>query len=109
MQHGGLGGASDGRSDSENWQFQHAISTLASRVSLKHDVLIGPRVIGQERWERMKQHRFGLFQFLNYPTTCQVMCFTAVRSLQIRRKSLSNSPNQAVLHRGEIAVNFRLG
>ena len=48
--------------DSENWQFQHAISTLAARVSLEYDVLIGPRVIGQERWERMKQRRFGLYQ-----------------------------------------------
>ena len=48
--------------DSEDWRFHHAISTLAARVSLEYDVLIGPRVIGQERWERMKQHRFGLYQ-----------------------------------------------
>jgi predicted nucleotidyltransferase len=48
--------------DSEDWQFQHAISTLAARVSLEYDVLIGPRVIGRERWERMKQDRFGLYQ-----------------------------------------------
>ena len=48
--------------DSEDWRFQHAISTLAARVSLEYDVLIGPRVIGQERWERMKQRRFGLYQ-----------------------------------------------
>jgi len=48
--------------DSEDWRFQHAISTLAARVSLEYDVLIGPRVIGQERWERMRRHRFGLYQ-----------------------------------------------
>ena len=46
----------------EDWPFRQEISTLAARVSLEYDVLIGPRVIGQERWERMKQHRFGLYQ-----------------------------------------------
>ena len=46
----------------DDWRFSHTISTLAARVSLEYDVLIGPRVIGQERWERMKQHRFGLYQ-----------------------------------------------
>ena len=48
--------------DNGDWRFQHAISTLASRVSLEYDVLISPRVIGQERWERMKQRRFGLYR-----------------------------------------------
>jgi len=48
--------------DHEDWQFSHAISDLAADVSLEHDVLIEPRVIGQERWERMKQRRFGLYQ-----------------------------------------------
>ena len=48
--------------DSEDWRFQHAISTLAARVSLEYDVVIGPRVIGQARWERMKQHRFSLYR-----------------------------------------------
>jgi predicted nucleotidyltransferase len=46
----------------EDWPLRQEISTLAARVSLEHDVLIGPRVIGQERWERMKQRRFGLYQ-----------------------------------------------
>lgn len=46
----------------ENWPLRREISTLAADVSLEYDVLIGPRVIGQERWERMKQHRFGLYQ-----------------------------------------------
>ncbi len=48
--------------DQESWQLSHAISTLAARVSLEYDVLIGPRVIGQERWERMKQHRFSFYR-----------------------------------------------
>ncbi len=46
--------------DQDDWQFNHAISTIAADVSLEYDVLIGPRVIGQERWERMKRHRFSL-------------------------------------------------
>jgi hypothetical protein len=35
---------------------------LAADVSLECDVLLGPRVIGQERWERLKQRSFGLYQ-----------------------------------------------
>jgi predicted nucleotidyltransferase len=48
--------------DRDDWRLSHAISNLAADVSLEYDVLIGPRVIGQERWERMKQRRFGLYQ-----------------------------------------------
>jgi predicted nucleotidyltransferase len=48
--------------DRDDWRLSHAISDLAADVSLEYDVLIGPRVIGQERWERMKQRRFGLYQ-----------------------------------------------
>jgi predicted nucleotidyltransferase len=48
--------------DRDDWRLSHAISTLAARVSLEYDVLIGPRVIGRRRWERMKEHRFGLYQ-----------------------------------------------
>ena len=48
--------------DSEDWRFQHAISTLAARVSLEYDVVIGPRVVGQARWERMKRHQFSLYR-----------------------------------------------
>jgi len=48
--------------DQDDWRLSHAISTLAARVSLEYDVLLGPRVIGQERWERMKQHRFSLYR-----------------------------------------------
>lgn len=47
--------------DDDDWRFQHAISNVASRVSLENDVLIGPRVVGQERWERMRRDRFSLY------------------------------------------------
>ena len=46
--------------DEDDWQFSHVISTIAARVSLEYDVLIGPRVIGRERWESMKRRRFSL-------------------------------------------------
>ncbi len=46
----------------ESWSLRGEISTLAARVSLEYDVLIGPRVIGLERWERMKREGFSLYQ-----------------------------------------------
>ncbi len=46
----------------ESWSLRGKISTLAADVSLEYDVLIGPRVVGQERWERMKEHSFGLYK-----------------------------------------------
>ena len=46
----------------ESWSLRGEISTLAADVSLEYDVLIGPRVVGQERWERMKEHSFGLYK-----------------------------------------------
>ena len=46
----------------DDWRFQHSISNVASNVSLEYDVLIGPRVIGQGRWERMRRERFGLYR-----------------------------------------------
>ena len=48
--------------DRDDWRLSHAISDLAADVSLEYNVLIGPRVIGKGRWERMKQRRFGLYQ-----------------------------------------------
>jgi predicted nucleotidyltransferase len=48
--------------DDDDWQFSHLISTIAARVSLDYDVLIGPRVIGRERWESMKRRRFSLYR-----------------------------------------------
>ena len=46
----------------ESWPLRGEISTLAARVSLEYDVLLGPRVIGHERWKRMERDRFGLYQ-----------------------------------------------
>ena len=48
--------------DQEDWRLSHAISDLAADVSLEYDVLIAPRVIGRERWERMTDLRFGLYR-----------------------------------------------
>lgn len=48
--------------DQVNWQFRHIISNIAADVSLEHNVLIGPRVIGQERWRRMQREGFGLYR-----------------------------------------------
>ena len=45
----------------ESWSLREEISIIAADVSLECDVLIGPRVIGQERWERMKERGFGLY------------------------------------------------
>jgi predicted nucleotidyltransferase len=38
--------------DDDDWRFSHAISRLAARISLNYDVLLGPRVIRQARWQR---------------------------------------------------------
>ena len=46
----------------ESWSLRGEISTLAARVSLEYDVLIGPRVIGLERWERMNLDGFSLYR-----------------------------------------------
>jgi predicted nucleotidyltransferase len=46
----------------ESWPLRAEVSTLAADVSLEYGVLLGPRVIGQERWERMKQAGFGLYK-----------------------------------------------
>ena len=48
--------------DDEDWRFQHAISDVASDLSLEYDVLIGPRVIGEERWARMEQDESSLYR-----------------------------------------------
>lgn len=47
--------------DHDDWRLSHAISDLAADVSLEYDVLLGPHVIGRERWERMRQRSFGLY------------------------------------------------
>ena len=48
--------------DEQDWRFQHAISNVGSDVSLEYDVLIGPRVIGEDRWERMEQQESALYR-----------------------------------------------
>ena len=42
--------------DDDDWRFSHAISRLAARVSLDYDVLLGPRVIRQARWQLSLLH-----------------------------------------------------
>ncbi|MFH1635625.1 MAG: nucleotidyltransferase domain-containing protein [Chloroflexota bacterium] len=44
----------------ENWRFRRQISGIAADASLEYHVLIGPRVIAQERWELMKNEHFSL-------------------------------------------------
>ncbi len=46
--------------DEDGWRFRHAISDVASGVSLEYSVLIGPRVIGRARWDEMTQECFSL-------------------------------------------------
>jgi predicted nucleotidyltransferase len=48
--------------DDEHWRFKHAISALGADVSLEFDVLIGPRVISEQRWESMGRDGFGLYR-----------------------------------------------
>lgn len=48
--------------DKESWPLRDAISAIAARVSLEYGILIGPRVIGQERWYRMQRERFSLYE-----------------------------------------------
>ncbi len=46
----------------ESWALRDDISRIAAQASLAHDVLIGPRVIGQDRWNRMARDRFNLYE-----------------------------------------------
>jgi predicted nucleotidyltransferase len=46
----------------DDWRTNNAISTLAARISLEHDVLLGPVIIDQERWERMGREKFSLYR-----------------------------------------------
>jgi predicted nucleotidyltransferase len=48
--------------DNNDWRFSHAISDLAADVSLEYGLLIGPRVIGRDRWQRMQRERFSLYE-----------------------------------------------
>ena len=40
--------------DREDRDLRRSILRNAARVSLEHDVLLSPRVIGEERWEEMR-------------------------------------------------------
>ena len=48
--------------EEESWPLRDAISTVAARVSLEYNILIGPRVIGRERWHRMQRERFSFYE-----------------------------------------------
>lgn len=48
--------------EEDEWRLSHAISDLAADVSLEYDVLIAPRVIGRERWERMAKLGYSLYR-----------------------------------------------
>ncbi len=48
--------------DDEDWRFSHAISNIAADVSLEFRLLIDPRVVGRERWERMARENLSLYQ-----------------------------------------------
>ena len=44
----------------ENRQIRREILVQAARLSLEYDVLLSPRVIGEDRWEQMKH--FSLYR-----------------------------------------------
>ena len=46
----------------ENRSLKDLIILIASRVSLDHDVLISPRTIGYDRWQRMGEECFSLYR-----------------------------------------------
>ncbi len=39
----------------DNWQLRHALSDIASHVSLAHDVTISVQLVSRQRWQQMKQ------------------------------------------------------
>ncbi len=48
--------------EEESWPLRRKIVTLAAEISLGYDVLLSPRIIGRERWERMKRGQFSLYR-----------------------------------------------
>ena len=46
----------------ESWALRDDMSLIAAQESLAHDVLLGPRVIGKERWTQMARDQFTLYQ-----------------------------------------------
>jgi len=48
--------------DSEDWRLHKALRVLVARLSLEYDVLLSPRIIGRQRWDEMRRHRFTLYE-----------------------------------------------
>ena len=46
----------------ETWKLRDEICNISAAVSLKYDVLLDARVIGEARWGYMSQIRAGLYQ-----------------------------------------------
>lgn len=46
----------------ETWQIRDEICAISADVSLKYDVLLDARVIGEARWKTMSEIRAGLYQ-----------------------------------------------
>lgn len=46
----------------ETWQLRDEICNISADVSLKHDVLLDARVIGEKRWQHMSEIQAGLYQ-----------------------------------------------
>jgi uncharacterized protein len=46
----------------ETWQLRDEICTISTDASLKYDVLLDARVIGEMRWRYMSETREGLYQ-----------------------------------------------
>jgi uncharacterized protein len=46
----------------ETWQLRDEICSISADVSLKYDVLLDARVIGEARWGYMSEIRAGLYQ-----------------------------------------------
>jgi predicted nucleotidyltransferase len=46
----------------ENWQLKNTIIDISSQISLDFDVVLSPRVIGQERWQQMGEEQFTLYR-----------------------------------------------
>ncbi|MGH2543775.1 MAG: nucleotidyltransferase family protein, partial [Ardenticatenaceae bacterium] len=48
--------------DSDTWTFRNALFDLGWHISLEYDVLFNLHIIGQDRWEWMRQIRPPLYR-----------------------------------------------
>ena len=48
--------------DVESGEFRSRLWRIASDVSLEYDVVLSPRVFGQERWDEMRRIRLPLYR-----------------------------------------------